>query len=154
DGSCAEAHDAFRRVRGSHRFTMRIMEDARSLGLPLQVNTTVSRETVDDLPEIATVVEAAGAVLWALFFLIPTGRAHAAQGLGAEEIESVLGWAADLQAGVPFGIKTTEAPHYHRLLAQRELTAGSPTPDRRGVGRAGRAVTDGDGFLFIDHLGA
>jgi radical SAM protein with 4Fe4S-binding SPASM domain len=24
----------------------------------------------------------------------------------------------------------------------------------RGIGRAGRAVTDGNGFLFIDHLGA
>src|SRR5262245_46636581 len=147
DGSDAEAHDAFRRVRGSHRYTMRIIDDARGLGLPLQINTTVSRETVGDLSAIAEVVGNAGAVLWALFFLIPVGRARVDQGLTAAEIEAVLLWAADLQERVPFGIKTTEAPHYHRVLAGRK-------PDARAVGRAGRAVTDGNGFLFVHHLGA
>ena len=147
DGSDADAHDAFRRVRGSHCFTMRILDDARELGLPLQINTTVARETVDDLPAIAEVVERAGAVLWALFFLIPVGRARAEQGLEAAEVEGVLEWAAELQQRAPFGVKTTEAPHYHRVLAQRGLGG-----DARG--RAGRAVTDGNGFLFVDHLGA
>ena len=152
DGSSAEAHDAFRRVRGSHRYTMRILDDARSLGLPLQINTTVCRQTVDDLPAIARTVEEAGAVLWALFFLIPVGRAVADQGLAADAIESVLDWAADLQERAPFGVKTTEAPHYHRVLAQRRQAAGPGAPVR-GIGRAGRAVTDGNGFLFVDHLG-
>jgi len=154
DGSSAEAHDAFRRVRGSYRFTRRIIDDARDLGLPLQINTTVSRETIGELREIANVVERAGAVLWALFFLIPVGRAQAEQGLSADEIETVLGWTADLQPRVSFGIKTTEAPQYQRVLAQRRLAAGAAVVDGRGIGRAGRAVTDGNGFLFIDHLGA
>jgi len=52
-------------------------------------------------------VERFGAVLWALFFLIPVGRARADRGRGAEEIETVLRWAADRQPRVPFGIKTT-----------------------------------------------
>jgi radical SAM protein with 4Fe4S-binding SPASM domain len=67
---------------------------------------------------------------------------------------------------MPFGIKTTEAPHWHRVLAQRVAAhdrAGAdpalhplaPTPRRRDlVGRAGRAVTDGNGFVFIDHVGS
>jgi AdoMet-dependent heme synthase len=147
DGPDAATHDAFRRVRGSHRYTMRIMEDACALRLPLQINTTVSRETVADLPGVADVVERSGAVLWALFFLIPVGRARADQALTAAEIESVLQWAADLQDIVPFGIKTTEAPQYHRVLAGRGI--GLPA-----AGRAGRAVTDGNGFLFVDHVGA
>jgi radical SAM protein len=146
DGPDAETHDAFRRVRGSHRYTLRIIEDARELGLPIQINTTVGRQTVTDLPAIADVVGRAGAVLWALFFLIPVGRARADQALTASEIESVLDWAADLQERVPFGIKTTEAPHYHRVLAGRQV-------DARALGRAGRAVTDGNGFLFVDHVG-
>jgi MoaA/NifB/PqqE/SkfB family radical SAM enzyme len=150
DGSTASAHDSFRGVRGSHRFTMRIVDDARRLGLPLQINTTVSRETVDDLPAVAEAVAASGAVLWALFFLIPVGRANAGQALAADEIERVLEWAADLRLRSPFGVKTTEAPHYHRVLAQR----GSPVGVTAPAGRAGRAVTDGNGFLFVDHLGA
>jgi MoaA/NifB/PqqE/SkfB family radical SAM enzyme len=86
-------------------------------------------------------------VLWALFFLIPVGRARASQGLDALEIEAVLEWAAALQPRVPFGIKTTEAPHYHRVLGALGLSGGA-------LGRAGRAVTDGNGFLFVDHVGA
>lgn len=152
DGSSAAAHDEFRRVRGSHRYTMRIIEDARALGLPLQINTTIARQTVTDLPAIARTVEQAGAVLWALFFLIPVGRARADFGLAAAEIERVLEWAAELQGQVPFGIKTTEAPHYHRVLAQRRQRLADSV-EIRGVGRAGRAVTDGNGFLFVDHLG-
>ena len=91
-------------------------------------------------------------VLCSLFFLIPVGRARAAQALDADEIERVLEWAAQLQQTTPFGIKTTEAPHYHRVLAQRAVTT-SASRRSRGVGRAGRAVTDGNGFVFVDHLG-
>lgn len=154
DGSTAEAHDAFRRVRGSYGYTMRIAADARELGLPLQINTTVARQTVDDLPAIAAAVERLGVVLWSLFFLIPVGRARAAQALDADMIERVLEWAADLQTSTPFGIKTTEAPHYHRVLATHATTTTRPPAlGSRGVGRAGRAVTDGNGFVFVDHLG-
>jgi AdoMet-dependent heme synthase len=160
DGATADVHDGFRRVRGSHTYTMRIVEHARALGLPLQINTTVCRATVADLPLLAQQMEAFGVVLWALFFLIAVGRAQADLALSAEGIESVLEWAADLAPRVPFGIKTTEAPHYQRVLAQRasraDVTARPIMSSRRPdlVGRAGRAVTDGNGFLFVDHLGA
>ena len=150
DGPDAAVHDAFRRVRGSHRHTLAIIERARTLAMPLQINTTVSRQTVDGLPALARQVEGFGVALWALFFLIPVGRAQAADGLGADEIERVLDWAADLAGRAPFGIKTTEAPHYHRVLAGRTPLAGARPG---GIGRAGRAVTDGNGFLFIDHTG-
>lgn len=167
DGASAEVHDAFRRVRGSHLHTMRIIERARYLGIPLQINTTVSRRTVGELPALAEQMTEFGVVLWALFFLIPVGRALAEDGLTASEIEEVLEWAAELAPRVPFGLKTTEAPHYHRVLAERRrLSAALDTAAvsassidahrawrRDLIGRAGRAVTDGNGFLFIDHVG-
>jgi radical SAM protein len=152
DGASPDTHDAFRRVRGSHAHTMRIVDTARALGLPLQINTTVSRETLGELPSLAEQVAALDVVLWALFFLIPVGRAQVNQALPAEDIERVLEWAADLQARAPFGIKTTEAPHYHRVRATRR--AASPFPHPSGARmRAERAVTDGNGFVFIDHVG-
>jgi radical SAM protein len=162
DGATAETHDAFRGVVGSHRHTARIVERARALSLPLQINTTVSQRTVRDLPALARQVEQLGVVLWALFFLIPVGRAAASDALGPDEIEAVLAWTADLAGRMPFGIKTTEAPHFHRVLAQRRGAAaarptglGCPDPAARGdrVRRAGRAVTDGNGFVFVDHVG-
>ncbi len=173
DGASAAAHDAFRRVQGSHRHTMRILERARALGIPFQLNTTVCTSTVGELPALARQVEELGAVLWALFFLIPIGRADASQALDADAIEDVLRWAAQLASKVRFGIKTTEAPHYHRVLAQcrrveapRVDVAPAVYPGTeadasvaslragRHIGRAGRAVTDGNGFVFIDHRGA
>jgi radical SAM protein len=174
DGAGAEAHDAFRRVRGSHRHTLRIIEWARALGLGLQVNTTVGRQTVGELPALIDQVTGFGVLLWALFFLIPVGRAQAEQALSAGEIEEVLHWAAERQPRVPFGIKTTEAPQYHRVVGGRpsggqpftsssSSAAGAQTwpphsPRPRTIlarprMRAGRAVTDGNGFVFVDHLG-
>ena len=160
DAASPAAHDAFRRVCGSHRNTMRIIERAWTLGLPLQINTTVCRETVGELPALVDQVVAFGAALWALFFLIPVGRAQAEQGLGADEIEDVLRWAADLQPRLPFHIKTTEAPQYCRVSDHMRGPRNSPrTPPaadlRGGVGppRAPRAVTDGNGFVFVDHIG-
>src|SRR5262249_6503644 len=104
DGATEAAHDAFRRVRGSHTYTLRIIEHARALGIPLQINTTVCRDTVEQLKPLAAQLSALDVVLWALFFLIPVGRANAHQALSAMEIEDVLGWAADLRGRVPFGI--------------------------------------------------
>jgi MoaA/NifB/PqqE/SkfB family radical SAM enzyme len=127
DAASADAHDAFRRVRGSHRNTLRIIEHARALGLGLQINTTICRQTVEELPALVDQVKSFGAVLWALFFLIPVGRAQAEQGLTADKIEDVLHWAADLQPRVPFGIKMTEAPQYHRVLRDRAQCASAGT---------------------------
>jgi AdoMet-dependent heme synthase len=182
DGATAEAHDAFRGVRGSHRYTVKIIEHARALGLPLQINTTVCRTTVGQLEALAPQVAEMRAVLWALFFLIPIGRAQADHALSAGQIESVLYWAAALSRRVPFGIKTTEAPQYVRVLSSLAADRGAIVQPRashsydgssasaptaavgpaitigsravtRKIGRASRAVTDGNGFVFIDHVG-
>jgi metal-sulfur cluster biosynthetic enzyme len=134
--------------------------------LPLQVNTTVSRQTAADLPALVPQIAAIQPALWALFFLIPVGRAQASQALSAAEIEGVLHWAAALAERVPFGVKTTEAPHYLRVTAKRRRAAGldgsadgvsgggrRPGTPPDAIGRAGRAVTDGNGFVFVDHRG-
>jgi radical SAM protein with 4Fe4S-binding SPASM domain len=56
-----------------------------------------------------------------------------------------------------FGIKTTEAPHYHRVVWQREHESSvahtSASSQRRRQLRAPRSVNDGNGFVFVDHLG-
>ena len=154
DGATPEVHDAFRGVRGSHRHTLQILERARALGIPLQINTTVCRRTVGELPALVREVERWDVALWALFFLIPVGRAVADQALTAAEIESVLEWAAALATRVPFGIKTTEAPQFQRVLARRRAgRALARTGPAEAIGRAPRAVTDGNGFVFVDHVG-
>ncbi len=158
DGPDAERHDAFRRVRGSYDWTMRIIDTAIALDLPLQINTTISRMTLPYLDEMKARVSALPVALWALFFLIQTGRGASLEQVTADECERVLNELYDLSLTAPFGIKTTEAPHYQRVVLQREAArarAGLPSlaAERRRQLRAPRSVNDGNGFVFVDHVG-
>jgi AdoMet-dependent heme synthase len=158
DGPTPETHDAFRRVRGSYSWTMRIIDSAIELGLPLQINSTISRLTLPYLDAMAKRVSELPVTLWALFFLIQTGRGASLDQISADECERVLNFLYDLSVTSPFGIKTTEAPHYQRIVWQREqarAAKGLPTQavERRRQLRAPRSVNDGNGFVFVDHLG-
>ena len=158
DGPDAETHDAFRRVRGSYAWTMRIIESVIELGLPLQINSTISRLTLPHLEAMAARVSELSLTLWALFFLIRTGRGASLEQISADECERVLNFLYDLSLTVPFGIKTTEAPQYQRVVWQREqdrITRGLPVAsmERRRQLRAPRSVNDGNGFVFVDHVG-
>jgi radical SAM protein len=156
DGPDPATHDAFRGVRGSYAWTMRIIETVTALGLPLQINSTVSRLTLPLLDAMASRVRDFPLQLWAVFFLVRTGRGASLDQITAAESEDVLNYLYDLSRTAPFGIKTTEAPHFHRVIWQREhqgpASAAVP-PDRRPRMRAPRSVTDGNGFVFLDHIG-
>lgn len=156
DGPDAATHDAFRRVRGSYDWTMKIIQAVTDLGMSLQINTTVGRLTYPQLPATLERVRELPIALWALFFLIPTGRGVALDQIDAEECEHALHVLHDLAPTVPFGIKTTEAPHYFRVASQRrqaEPSGVEPAAHRRPQVRSHRSVTDGNGFVFIDHVG-
>lgn len=157
DGPDPESHDRFRRVRGSYAWTMRIIDAVIDLGLPLQINTTVSRRTLPTFEAMAPRVAGFPLTLWAVFFLIQTGRGASLDQITAEECEDVLNYLYDLSRDAPFGIKTTEAPHFRRIIWQREHASAvettAPALDRRPQLRAPRGVNDGNGFVFIDHIG-
>ncbi|GJM79732.1 hypothetical protein HMSSN139_22280 [Paenibacillus sp. HMSSN-139] len=67
DGSSAEIHDHFRGTPGSFEMTMKGIGYLQQLEIPIQINTTVSRYNLDDLPRIAETVKGMGAVLWSVF---------------------------------------------------------------------------------------
>ncbi|OXM87552.1 TIGR04053 family radical SAM/SPASM domain-containing protein [Paenibacillus rigui] len=164
DGSTAEIHDHFRGTKGSYEMTMRGISYLQEQNIPIQINTTVSKYNLSDLAATAEKVQEMGAVLWSLFFLVPTGRGMQQDMITPGQHEEVMKWLYRLGPRMPFGIKTTEAPHYRRVIAQeRSLEGlqakpfGDPNPlspkhfDR--LGRAPKGVNDGDGFVFISHTG-
>ncbi len=157
DGSCAEIHDHFRGTKGSFDLTMRGIEYLKELQIPIQVNTTVSNYNIHDLEAISERVKEMGAVLWSLFFLIPTGRGMQKDMVTPEQHEEVMQWLYQLGQKMPYGIKTTEAPHYRRVFLQEKKRLGdsaSTTTKRFDMlGRAPKGVNDGDGFVFISHIG-
>jgi radical SAM protein len=156
DGPDAASHDGFRRVEGSFARTMFGLEYARQIGLATQINTTVTCHNLHQLGKIAGLVRAYGARLWSVFFLVATGRASASQDPSAEEYEEVFRFLYDLSKTAPFDIKTTEAQHYRRYVAQQVKAEGSSGrrvwPSREVIQRQA-GINDGKGFLFVSHTG-
>ncbi|MBS4209403.1 TIGR04053 family radical SAM/SPASM domain-containing protein [Bacillus sp. FJAT-50079] len=158
DGSCAEIHDHFRGTKGSYDMTMRGIEYLKEMSIPIQVNTTVSNYNLHDLEAISQKVEEMGAVLWSLFFLVPTGRGMEKDMITPEQHEEVMKWLYRIQRKMPYGVKTTEAPFYRRVFLQEKQKMGETLSNQVGkredlLGRAHKSVNDGDGFVFISHIG-
>jgi radical SAM protein len=153
DGSNENIHDEFRGMKGSYDLTINALRTLRELELPIQVNTTVCKRNIKDLPNIVRLLKDMGVVLWSVFFLIPTGRGKMEDMLSPEEHEEVLHYLAKLTREVPFDIKTTEAPHYRRVLQQTyqsQLFAGQAGPPAL---RSRYGIRDGNGFVFVSHIG-
>ena len=182
DASCASLHDDFRRVPGSFDITLRAIRAAKRLDIPVQVNTTVSRRTIADLPHMVETLQDLGIAMWSVFFLVPTGRAKNADLVSPQEVEDLFAFLYDTSKRVPFSIRTTEAMHYRRYMlqrmsAERGVDLGAlrdpatglidastlflqhgPGPMPLGirpgaVSRAPRGVNEGKGFVFISHIG-
>jgi radical SAM protein len=164
DGPNGEVHDAFRRVSGSYDWTLSAVRWAREIGLPVQINTTITRHNLQHLDSMIALLEQLDIVLWSVFFLVPTGRGSGIDLISAEEFEHVFEKLYETSRRVSFDIKSTEAQHYRRFLLQRRTeekhkgnghsrpaSFGTGTPD--GIGRAPRGINDGKGFVFISHLG-
>jgi len=158
DGGSPAAHDEFRQEAGSFAETVAAARAVREAGLPLQVNTTVCAETVGQLPAIRDLVEGLGAVLWSVFFLVPVGRGTVLDPISPERAESVMEWLHGVQGEAPFGVKTTEAPHYRRVALQGAAGGAPAGPSDRDGDREDRigrrtGITAGDGFAFVSHTG-
>ncbi len=162
DAPRPEVHDAFRQVPGSWQRTMDILHRAQDVGLSVQVNTTVSKHNVDILDEMIPFIQEVNAVQWSVFFLVPTGRAQMENMISAEQHEKVFNWLYDLSQNAPFDIKSTAAPMYRRVAIQRKRaeSAGKPVTFQGagfqyadGLNRPTKGVNDGNGFLFISHIG-
>jgi radical SAM protein len=155
DGSNPRRHDSLRGVPGSFARTVQAAGWAREADLPVQINTLVCAETIDDLPATLAKLTDLGISTWALFFLIQVGRGEVLQGVTTEESEEVMSWAHDVSKDIAFPIRTTEAPHYRRLVMQREKATrrdGGRPGESRHV-RRGFGVRDGAGIMFISHRG-
>lgn len=180
DGSNPERHDTFRRVPGSFILTAGGLCAARRLGLKVQINTTVTRFSLHDLPAIFRLVQSTGAMTWSLFFLVPTGRAKQEDEITPAEYEAVMHFLYDVSKYI--SAKATEGHHYKRIVLQRAileekgLRAGdyfdlhpsyyvlkhdldriiselALVPREVGIHRTPMHINAGNGFVFVSHRG-
>ena len=144
DGATAESHDAFRGVAGAFDNVTRAMAVAVEIGMPFQVNATVSRLNKDELPAIREAAIARGARTLDLFFLVPVGRGVGLRdlALSPDETEQVLRWAFEMDRLGPIHVRETCAPQAVRIWH----ALGEP-----GLQPAG--CMGGRGFVFVSHTG-
>lgn len=147
DGATEARHDRFRGVPGTWQWTMEAILKAEEAGIPIQINTTMTRQNLGEFDAFAELLEEIRPVLWSVFQLVPTGRAVLADLLTGEETEDLFQRLYRLSQTASYDIKTTEGHHYRRVMLQNK-PAGTRITQRAPLG-----INDGKGFVFVSHTG-
>jgi len=161
DGSTAARHDAIRGVPGAFDEAMAGLARCREAGLGFQLNTTVMRQTRDDLAAVRDLAVRIGAEAWHVFMLVPTGRGQIDDEVSPEEYEAILNEIYAMTLHAPIPIRVTCGPHFQRIVAQnRRHDGGQPNLVRSGnnghpggLDRTTRGCLAGDGYCFISYRG-
>jgi radical SAM protein with 4Fe4S-binding SPASM domain len=122
DGADAATHDIFR-GKGAFAKSLAGMEHLRTVGVPYQINTTVARHNAHQMPETLALAKSLGATALHLFLLVPVGcgvEIAEDQQISSNEYESILNWMYDAEMAGGIELKATCAPHYFRIVRQRQ----------------------------------
>jgi heme b synthase len=156
DGASPQSHDSFRKVKGAFDGAVNAMRIAQKVGLEFQVNTTITKTNLDQIPKIQELAVKLGAVAHHIFLLVPTGRGKyiVDTEISAAEYEDTLNWFYDQRDKTPLDLKATCAPHYYRILRQRAAKEGkSVNFNSHGLDAVTRGCLGGIGFCFVSHRG-
>jgi len=122
DGALADTHDRFRGLPGSHAGAIAGIRRLRGEGISVQINSTVAKHNVGELPALLDLALGLEADALHIFMLVPVGcgveLAETAM-LPADEYERVLNWFYDQSKVCAIDLKATCAPHYFRVRAER-----------------------------------
>lgn len=150
DGPNAPSHDGFRKVSGSFAESVRILDQARTIALETQVNSSIDPRNAGALADMAAFVKDVGAVLWRV------SLSMASVALGPQGLERTLEQLAEIAETAPFGVKTFAAPGFRRVLLAHHSRGKRTTVhdlDEGGRVTGHRGVNDGLGALFVSHRG-
>jgi heme b synthase len=156
DGATRNIHDRFRGVEGAFDGALQGIAMAKKAGVEFQINTTITKSNLDQIPAIQKLAVDLGAVAHHIFLLVPTGRGKyiVDTEIDAQEYEETLNWFYDQRDKAPLQLKATCAPHYYRILRQRAKKDGQKvTFQTHGLDAVSRGCLGGVGFCFISHTG-
>ncbi len=167
DGADPETHDSLRGVPGTWQRSMEVLQEAYDVGLRIQINSTVMNSNLNQLADLFYMALENKVAAWEVFFLVRTGRGAALENPTAEEIEDVMKFLV-FAAGYGVTVRTSEGPHYRRVLRESENgpIKGGPLYDRlvqrivelagnptKEVPRHLNSTGDGKGVMFVSYDG-
>ena len=157
DGASAKSHDEFRRIPGAFDEAWKGIENIKAAGIPFQINTTVTKHNIAEIPDILKLAIERGAVALHIFLLVPTGCGKEIaddEMIEPAEYERVLNWFYDRSKDVKIGLKATCAPHYFRIMRQRAKAEGIRiTPETHGFEAMTKGCLAGSAVCFVSHEG-
>ncbi len=159
--------DRFRGKAGAFQAAIAGIADAQRAGVEVQINSTITKLNAPYLNKLLELAIQTGAVAFHPFMLVPTGRGKELKSveLSPEEYEQTLNWVYDKQRelGDRIFFKPTDAPHYQRIVRQREREEKPQRLplDKRLASRAKHSNIDfmtrgclaGTSFCFVSHRG-
>lgn len=168
DFPVAELQDDFRGKKGAFEEAMAGIKNAQCAGIDIQINSTITKLNVSLLEQTLSLAQEVGAVAFHPFLLVPTGRGKDLESvdLSPEQYEETLNWIYDkqLELGDMMFFKPTDAPHYMRVMKQRQKQShgdnvSAPQSPASTTGHPSmhsitRGCLAGTGFCFISHRGS
>ena len=168
DFPTAELQDKFRGKSGAFQAAVSGIAMLRKAGIEVQINSTITKLNMQYLNELLHLAFKSGAVAFHPFMLVPTGRGKGLGGveMSPQEYEQTLNWVYDKQKelGDSMFFKPTDAPHYQRIMIQRDRKANPQAmqldekpPTKAGDQRMSsitRGCLAGTSFCFISHRGS
>ncbi len=156
DGATAASHDNLRAVPGAFEGALQGIAACKFAELPFQINTTITRANLAELPTIYELAIELGAAAHHVFVLVPTGRgAEIPEELvSPEEYEKTLRWMLERQREGRLHLKPTCAPQYYRLWREDAQARGEKiTPQTHGMEAMTKGCLGGQGFAFVSYKG-
>ncbi|MEW6388026.1 MAG: heme b synthase [Thermodesulfobacteriota bacterium] len=156
DGAGAHTHDRLRAVPGAFGGALNGIAACREAGLPFQINTTITKANLKELPALYDIALALGAAAHHVFVLVPTGRGEHLRDelVSPREYEETLRWLLARQREGLLHLKPTCAPQFYRLWRQDAAARGEKiTPATHGMEAMTRGCLGGQGFAFVSYRG-
>lgn len=157
DGATSESQDSFRGVEGTFDNSMKVLQYAKELNMPVQVNTTFTKGTVGEIEKIYHMLAESYSPpvkRWSIFFLVPVGRGRELGMPSENDVEKIFKFLYEKSFTSPFHVTTTEAPFYKTYYLMREMEKGRTADDViKNNRKMAFGVRDGNGVIFISRDG-
>lgn len=133
DGSTRETHDDFRGQQGAFDGTINAARLFRENGIDFLVNSSFTKRNRHDVKNIYHLAKELGATAWYMFMLVPTGRGEEIMSelIPPEEYEKLLEWHYEMEQDEnDMLVRPTCAPHYYRIILQKQKESGEKAKRR------------------------
>ena len=145
DGPDAPTHDEFRGIDGAFAKALEGIEALNERGTAVQINVTIAAHNDAKLDNMYDLARSLNATALHMFLLVPVGcgvEIGPSHQLSPSRYEEVLSWVCDRQTEGGPEIRTTCAPHYQRIAAQRGVSTNRS-----------RGCLCGLSVVFVSHMG-